>query len=76
MINYLADVLASETGLTNRPLQTIQSNKLLIVESLVEIDKDILYSVYDFIENNHKITNKLCNELQRRFEVESKNFID
>jgi len=76
MINYLADVLEDETGLTNRPLQTIQANKLLIVESLVEIDKEILYSVYDFIENNHKITNKLCNELQRRFEVESKNFID
>jgi len=76
MINYLADVLEDETGLTNQPLQTIQDNKLLIVESLVEIDKDILYSVYDFIENNHKITNKLCNELQRRFEVESKNFID
>ena len=76
MINYLADVLEDETGLTNQPLQTIQDNKLLIVESLVEIDKDILYSVYDFIENNHKITNKLCNELQRRFEEESQHFID
>ena len=74
MINYLADVLEDETGLTNSPDRAIDENRLLIVQSLLEVDKEILAEVFAYLNQRYKIKGQLSQVLRERFYNVSKDF--
>lgn len=74
MINYLADVLEDEAGLTNYPGKVIEDNRLLLLQSLLEIDKEVQAEVYAYLNQRYKITGQLSNELRERFYNVSKDF--
>lgn len=74
MINYLADVLEDETGLSNSPDRVIDENRLLVVQSLLEVDKEILAEVFAYLNQRYKIKGQLSQELRERFYNISKDF--
>ena len=78
MIQFLADMVQDSAGLTNQPEQTIQSKqtKLLIVETILEMDSIELDLVFNELDTKYQITTNLSNELLNRFRTESNRLDD
>ena len=78
MIQFLADVIQDSAGLTNQPEQAIQSKqtKLLIVETILEMDSIELDLVFNELDAKYQLTTNLSNELLNRFRTESNRLDD
>jgi len=78
MIQFLADMVQDSAGLTNQPEQTIQSKqtKLLIVETILEMDSIELDLVFNELDTKYQLTTNLSNELLNRFRTESNRLDD
>lgn len=78
MIQFLADMVQDSTGLTNQPEQAIQSKqtKLLIVETILEMDSIELDLVFNELDAKYQLTTNLSNELLNRFRTESNRLDD
>lgn len=74
MIKHLADVFQDSFGLTNQPRQSIETKetRLLLVESLIEVDEEILNEVFVFLNNKYQLAANLEVELLNRFYKASK----